>query len=264
MYQSNSFVKKRHLASRIVAALLCFSVFSGLELNAMSRNFTFVYEVTTPPPGSLEFEQWVTWKTDKNSDSTYERFDFRSEIEYGITEHWMVAFYLSDYKYQSGDSVSEDGLQWQDVAIETIYNLSSPVTDIIGSAVYAEGKIGDKKAEVEFKLLLQKNFGPWIIAWNGVFEAEWEGKKYDEKKGVLGNDFGVSYSIIPAVSAGFEVVHEVAYKDWSHWGKNSVYIGPKIVYRNELWWFGITPTFQVTDVGSKANYMTRLIAGINF
>lgn len=236
---------------------------AGKNLHADVRPFVFSYEATTMPAGGFEYEQWVTWKASKDTDSDFDRLDFRHELEWGVTDHFQLAFYV-DWRYQDGHSVSDDGESFQDLAIEAIYNLTDPVEDPIGIALYGEYKGGDEKQVIETKLLLQKNIGKWILVWNGVFEAEWEGKHYDEDKMVLEQTAGIAYQISPSFSAGAELLHEIEYDDWEEWGDHVVYVGPNASYRGQGWWVTVAPLFQVTDVDSEADFQTRLIFGINF
>ena len=53
--------------------------------SAAERRFTYSYETTTSPKGEWEYEQWMTWKHYDNKD----RFDFRHEFEYGITDTFV-------------------------------------------------------------------------------------------------------------------------------------------------------------------------------
>lgn len=230
---------------------------------AGERRFTYVYETTTLPPGMVEFEQWITWKTDKDTDSKFDRIDFRHEIEWGVTENFQVAIY-GDWRYQDGRSVSNDRSEWRDVAVELIYSLADPIKDPLGVALYGEIKIGEEVIELEAKLLLQKNIGKWVFAWNGIFEAEWEGEEYDEDKGEFGQAIGASYQFSPRFLMGVELLHEVEYDDWSQWQDHVVYLGPNVSYRTENWWMTITSLFQITDVQSEANYQTRFIFGFDF
>ncbi|MBI1369846.1 MAG: hypothetical protein GC162_14470 [Planctomycetes bacterium] len=231
---------------------------------ADARPFVFTYEVTTMPVGAVEYEQWVTWKTSKAIDSDYDAIDFRHEIEFGVTDHFQLGLYVSDWGYEDGDSVTNDGTRWNDVAIEGIYNLSDPVADPIGVALYGEIKGGDEVLGVEGKLLLQKNIGSWIIAWNGVIEAEWEGDHFDDDNGTLEQTLGISYQVTPSLLLGAELVHEIDYADWSAWGPHVVYAGPNVSYRKGNWWVTVAPLFQLTRVDDEADFQTRLIFGINF
>ncbi len=231
---------------------------------ADTRPFTFVYDSSVMARGTVEHEQWVTWKTNKGTDRSFDRFDFRHEIEMGITDSFQLAFYVSDWRYEDGARVADDGATWRNVAVEGIYNLTNAVSDSFGSALYGEIKIGDELAVLEGKLLVDKQVGDWLIAWNGIIEVEWEGEDFIEDIGVFGNTFGVSYRFNPNLRLGAELIHEIEYADWSSWGDHVVYLGPNLSYQRGSWWFAVTPVFQITDVDSEANYMTRLLFGLNF
>jgi hypothetical protein len=230
---------------------------------AAERSFTYVYEAMTHPVGEIEYEQWVTWKTDKDVDPRFDRFEFRHELEFGVTDDLQLALYLSDWRSQRGDSV-DDGVEWRNVAVEAIYALSDPVTDPLGAAVYGEIKLGDQLIELETKLILQKNVGKWIFAWNGTLAAEWEGSNYSEDKGELEQSLGGSYQISPRVLVGFELLHEIEFDDWSEWEDHAVYLGPNVSYRTEAWWITATPLVQLTDVESEPNFQLRFIFGFDF
>jgi hypothetical protein len=95
-------------------------------------------------------------------------------------------------------------------ALEAIYQLSDPVDKPIGSALYGEVRGGDRFAELEAKLILEKDVGPWIFAYNATLEAEWEGQGLREKAGEFNQALGVSRQLGRRFYAGAEFVHEVA------------------------------------------------------
>ncbi len=246
-----------------LGAAMLMATAAGPTALAGERRFTFVYEATTMPAGAAEYEQWITWKTHKDADPDFDRIDFRHEIEFGVTDRFQVALYLSDWRYQNGDSV-EDGAEWRDAAVEVIYNLTDPVTDAIGLALYGELKLGDELVELEGKLIAQKDIGQWVLAWNGTIEAEWEGPDLAEDKGKLEQTFGASYQLSPKLLGGFELLHEVEYEDWSDWGDHVLYLGPNLSYRPGQWWTTITALAQVTDVDAEPDFQLRLIFGFDF
>jgi hypothetical protein len=211
------------------------------------------------PAGAWEYEQWVTWKSRKENDHEFNRFDVRHEFEYGVTDRFTAALYL-DWRLQH----SEDSSQFRDVAVEGVYQLTDPTKDFIGSAIYGEVKLGDEVFAVEGKLILQKNIGPFIIAWNGEIEAEWEGDDYEEDLGVFEQTLGVSYQVSPQFSFGVEALHEIEREDWREWSDHLVYVGPNVSYRAGAWWITAAPLFQASDVDSEAEFQTRFIFGINF
>jgi len=249
------------LALGIAALVVLFS--APAPVSAGERRFTFVYEAVTLSQGAIEFEQWITWKTDKDTDSDFYSIDFRHEIEFGITDRLQLGLYLSDWRYQSGSSV-DDGTEWRNAAIEVIYNLSDPATESIGFAVYGEIKLGDEQLELEGKIIAQKNIGKWVFAYNATIEAEWEGSNYSEDKGEFQQTFGGSYQFSPKFLAGFEVLHEIEYDDWDTWGDHLLYAGPNFSYLSDQWWVTITPLVQLTDVAEEPNFQLRLLFGIDF
>jgi hypothetical protein len=230
---------------------------------AADRRFTFVYEATTHPAGSLEYEQWLTWRTDTAADASFDRVDFRHELELGISDRLQLGLYLSDWRWQQGDGV-ERGAEWRNVAVEAILGLTDPVTSPLGSALYGEVKIGDEILALEGKLILQKELGSWVFAWNGTVEAEWEGPDLSEDKGELEQSLGASFQITPGLLAGIELVHEIEYDDWSEWQDHVVHMGPNLSLRAAGWWITATPLAQLTSVDDEPRFQLRLIFGLDF
>ena len=228
------------------------------------RKFTFVYQSTTASKGEVEYEQWVTWKTDKGSDSGFDQIDIRHEIEFGITDDFQLAVYVADYRYKDGSSVANDGTQFRDVAFEGIYNLSNPVTDVVGSALYGEVKIGPELFSMEGKVIVEKYFGQLDVAYNATFEGEWEGQNYEQPKGEFEQAFGVSYEVVPALSLGAELTHTIEFPGYTTQGDDVVYFGPNVSWRKDRYFATVTPVWQVTDVDSAANFQVRMILGIEF
>jgi len=254
---------RSHLKNNYLSGVIITFCFVMLPNAFAGRPFTLSYKATTEEKGELEYEQWVTWKTDKDNDSDFSRFDVRHELEYGISDQLQLGLYF-DWRYQSGSSVKEDRIEFRDVALETIYNLTNPKTGSLGSALYAEVKAGDEVFELEGKLIIQKNVGNMIYVWNVTVAAEWEGSEYDEDKGEFSQTFGLSYKASEQTRFGFELLHELEYEDWSEWNNHVVYLGPTLSYDRHDWWVTITPTIEATDVDGEANFLIRAIFGVEF
>jgi len=244
--------------------VLLSAFFLNPEAFAGDRKFVFNYEATTAAPGTLEYEQWVTWKAGKENDSGFDRFDIRHEIEFGITDHLQMGIYLADWRYQDGSSVRNNRAEYRDTAVELIYNLTNPVTDVVGLALYGEVKFGDELFELEGKIILQKDIGPWTLVYNATIEAEWEGSDYEQDKGKFEHTAGISYQFSPKLLAGAEFLHEVEFDDWEHTGSSVVYFGPNVSYRAKKWFVTVAPLFQMTSVSDEPDFMTRMIFGFNF
>ena len=234
------------------------------RLEAGARRFTYVYEATTSPPKTVESENWITWRTGPAQQDRFNAIDFRHELEFGLTEHLQLGVYLADWSYREDPAANRHGTKFEDAAVELIYNLTNPTTDILGSAVYAEFRGGPEELELESKIILQKNLGQFVIAYNGTLESIWEGDRFEEKSGELSEALGLSYEISPRFLLGAELLHEIDLPDWSGAEDSVVYAGPNVSYRWGNWWATVTPLVQLSDVTSEADVQTRLILGFSF
>ena len=233
---------------------------SALDLQAGERRFTYTYEATTAPKNSVELETWVTWKATRGGEDHGNQFDFRHELEIGVTDRLQLGLYLSDWSINESRGHTE--ADWTNVGAELIYNLSNPTTDFLGSALYFEVKAGDEEFALEGKILLQKNFGPWIVAYNAIVEAEWEGNDFDEEVGVFEQTLGVSYQISPKFSVGVEALHEIEFENWEEAGDPVVYVGPNASWRSGRVFATATGLLQATDIDEKPHVQKRLILGV--
>jgi hypothetical protein len=252
------------LSSNVPLSLLpaiVLAAFSG-STHADNRPFTYVYEATTAPKGTIEYEQWITWKARRGDPGNRNQWDFRHELEFGITDRLQLGLYLSNWKVIN-EKGSTRGL-WESASVEAIYNLSNPTTDWLGSAIYGEVSVGDELVELEAKLILQKNLGKWVIAYNAVLEAEWEGSGLNDRNGEFKGALGASYQLSPTWSIGAELVHEVEFPDWSSAGDHVLYIGPNASYRFKRGFATATVLFQATGVKEEPDVQTRLIFGFQF
>lgn len=252
---------RRDQVMTAAAGLVAIAAAGGV--NADPRPFTFVYEPQIMPQGEWEYEQWVTWKTDKDADDDFNEIDFRHEFEVGVNEKLQLGFYVSDWRYRTGNTV-DDEFEWQNIAVEAIYNLTDPVADPIGLGLYGEVKFGDEVFELEGKLLAQKIVDRFNFGYNAIIEAEWEDHNYSEDKGEFAQTAGVSYELDPTLFIGAELLHEIEFPDWSEQEDDVVYLGPNVSYRKQDWWVTVTPMFQLTDIESEPNFQVRMIFGIFF
>jgi hypothetical protein len=246
------------------AVALLLSLLLTIPAVAGSRRFTYVYEVTTSPPGDVEIENWITWKTHRPDDHGFNQVDFRHELEFGITEKFQAAIYLADWNYHRGVSAGERGFALSGSALELIYNFTNPVADPIGLAAYQEFQAGYRRFESESKLLAQKNLGKFVVAYNATLEAEWEGESLAEREGEFQQSLGLSYEISPRLLVGAEFVHEVAFPDWAEAEPGKFFAGPNISIRHRTYWMTLTALAQITRAGDEPDLQVRTIFGFSF
>ena len=246
----------------LLSVVLLLIVLSPKDAFATSRSTPWLYETRTMIKGEVEYEQWITWKTNKKSDSRFEEFRFRHEIEWGVTDEFQLAFYVADWRHKR--TSSEEHTYFHDIAVEAIYQLQAPNPDQMGVALYGEVKYGSEFFELEGKLLFELELDQVNLLYNFVIEAEWEGQDFDEDKGKIENAFAVTYQPTPSTTLGLQVIWEVEFPDWSEQGDDVVYIGPSISTQSDGWWIAVSPLFQVTNVDSEPDLQVRLLFGIDF
>lgn len=230
---------------------------------ANERRFAYSYEPNRAPAGSWEIEQWVTWKTAKRDSPGFHRFDLRTEVEVGVTDWLTLGLYLSDWRVER-DADGTTRTDWRNAAIEAIVGVSDPVEDPIGFALYFEVKGGDELFELEHKLIFGKTLGPVTVAYNATIEAEWEGERFDERKGEFQQTLGVSYQISPRLLVGLELLHEIELPEWDRAERSVVYAGPNISVRSGSFFATLAPMIQVTSVREEPRFQARLIVGFHF
>src|SRR3954466_6347911 len=109
-----------------VAALTILFCVSGTAL-ADPRPFTFSNDTYPMGKGDWEYEQHVRWSKHKESDTGYDRVDFRHEFEFGLADNFDLAIYLPSWNYE--DSKDGSGVHFGSVGVEGIFYFSNPVTD---------------------------------------------------------------------------------------------------------------------------------------
>ena len=256
---------------------------STLIAQADERFFTYVYESEVLPKGGWEFEQWLTYRkgfAGGDRRMSQHIWDFREEIEYGMTERLSTALYLN---FRDKQTVArQPGLpdsnefSFKGVSTELKYQLTSPNTDPVGLALYVEPTYNGNEVELEYKLIASKNIGDrWVVAANVSFEQEWEKERGATKKeSVLEFTAGVAHRFSPKWSAGLETRYHSVYEGVglnNHLG-TGWFAGPNVHYGGSRWWatlavlpqLGGTPGDRRLNTTEHQLFETRLLIGFNF
>ncbi len=248
------------------------------DARAGESPFGYLYVTDTHPKGAFEFEQWATFRRGKVQ-GDYNLAQYRSEIEYGVTDRFQASLYWNSYSVNafannslaetSGPYVPENvdkasrykrGLSSDGWSAEFIYRLLSPYADPIGLALYVEPSYGKFVNEIETKLILQKNFldDRLVLAYNLTLSPEWEKQSGDptadpaspefsartEKVTELMHAFGASYRFAPGWFAGIEARNHHEYSGHSLSSRNREFsawnAGPTLHYASKTWWVTAT------------------------
>src|SRR5205085_773911 len=111
------------------------------------RPFTFSTDTYPVGKGQWEYEQWVTWSTQKESNSGFQRLEFRHEFEFGIADNFDLAFYVPVWRYEDADGLA--GTRFGSVGMEGVVYLSNPVTNFVGLGLYGEVQVGEDSLTFE-------------------------------------------------------------------------------------------------------------------
>jgi len=119
--------------------------------------------------GEVELEYYLDYAIDSDpAKNTSARHQF--ELEMGVTDRWQTAIY-GDFRKRPGQTFTYQGLKW-----ENIYQLFEQGERWLDAGLYFEyispQSSLNKPDAVEFKLLLEKEFGKVIHTTNLVFKKE--------------------------------------------------------------------------------------------
>jgi hypothetical protein len=250
---------------------------------ADERFFTYVYESEVLPKGRWEFEQWLTYRKgfpEGDRNFAQHLWDFREEIEYGLTERLSTSLYLNFRGEQivarTAGLPDSSKFDFKGVSAEFKYQLLNPNTQPVGIALYFEPTYNGNEQELEYKAIFSKNIGDkWVLAANVSYEQEWERENgVTEKESVLEFTAGVAYRLTPHWSVGLEGRRHSVYEGIGledHLG-TGWFVGPNVHYGSSRWWATLSVMPQITGHPSDGGinhtehqtFETRLIFGLNF
>lgn len=248
----------------VISAFVC-----GSAAHADLRRFTYSYEPSVLPKGWMEFEQWITAKVGRES-GTYAKWDFREEIEFGLTERLTTAVYLNFrdvYSSGVGEGDDEDGMEFKGVSSEWKYLLWDGKVKPLGVLLYGEATYDGEEAELEAKLVLGKEFGPLALALNGIVEQEWEFEEGETgEEGILQLTGGASYKLNKHWAIGVEFLNHREYPEWEEEEHSAWFMGPNVHYHGEKWFLTATVMPQIgdRDLDEHEKIEARIIAGKMF
>lgn len=254
----------------LIATLASSTSFAGEGI------FGYVYSLDTQPKGKLEFEQRID-STNGQATGMYNFTQYRSELEYGLTDDVQIAAYLNAYSIaaknnytnpemcegkvpctagfavptSAHDSSSFKQTRIDGGSLELVWRILNPVTDPVGVGLYVEPTLGKLENSLEWRLLLQSNFldDRLIFALNFLYEPE---KETYDNAGTIRNSmgdilYGVSYRFAPNWSAGLEGRYHTDHDGYyfnTH-TQTANFIGPTIHYAASKWWVTGTWRYQI-------------------
>ncbi|HQR96960.1 hypothetical protein D9M73_59810 [compost metagenome] len=247
------------LAKSLVAVAALAGAFSQ-PAAAGESPFGWIYTADVQPPGTRQFQQWVDVQT-KQTLGDYTNVRLRSEMEFGITSKYQTGIYLNS-RYINAYQNQMDGTtagpntdipdnfdptsryklsRFESVSWENVYQISNPLVDPIGLALYVEPTWGPRNKELEFKLILQKNFFDDRLIWaTNLVTALENNKRGSRVEKATEVDFltGLSYRFTNNWSAGFEARNHREFTGYGYGVANhsAWFLGPNLHYATKNWW----------------------------
>jgi hypothetical protein len=206
---------------------------------ATERRFGFTYESFVLNPGTAEIEPWTTVRAGRAD--YYSETDARIAFDYGIAKNLQGAFYwnfstvaedvlvpLATQKTRLNDS------QFDSFSLDLKYQLSDPVADAVGSALYLEGTLGPLLASIEGRVILDKQLGSLLLAANLVGT----GSEHLELRSTSQVDVAAvaaaGYFVTPTIVPGLEVRSENGVSN--QLDRSVLYFGPSLSVLGEGCW----------------------------
>ncbi|MBU6398760.1 MAG: hypothetical protein KGS61_00445 [Verrucomicrobia bacterium] len=262
----------------LLATGLCLS-----QSRADERRFTYSYEPETMPQGAMEFEQWVTLRTQRTAavgQDNYNLWEIRSALEYGVSDRYSVELYLNSESESFRDPASGTDFshfRFDGVSIENRFLLLNPADHAVGLTLYLEPRFSGDEAEVEQKIILGQRYGDWKWAFNLTHSAEWLDNLH-ATEGELEASFGLARDLNKHWSLGLELRDHNELPEYRHWENTALFLGPVVSYRQEKWWAAFTVMPQLYGANFLGNpggnshlelegherWNIRLIFGIDF
>ena len=271
------------MKTKQIAVGAAFGLLALAAARADQRQFTYTYEPETMPQGLWEIEQWVTARAGRNrtvGQDDYYRFQFREEVEYGVTDNWTVALYLnSDYQHFNDPETDRktSHFRWEGLSLENKFMVLNPAEHSVGLTLYLEPTYDGENFELEQKIILGQRCGNWKWALNLTHATEWE-HHFQETEGELEATLGIAYEVNPNWSLGVELRNHYEIPEYETWENTALYLGPVVSYHREHWWATLTVMPQVfgtnfsedpdhnhqLELEGHERWNIRLIVGYNF
>ena len=210
---------------RIIAVALLVSCAASPYAEADAKNYLINQDYHTTERGEFEVGFWndMNFAEADNSGSYHSKHQV--EVEYGVTDHLQLAYY-EVYTWNRSKDWERDEFK-----IEAKWRLAQAGQWPVDVAFYTEYKNPDghrdvRSDELENKLILSKDVGPWNVVGNVIFEkqlnthSDWE----------FEYTAGVSYGVTARTRVGLELKETLGDSDefGLHRTDHTLYLVPGI------------------------------------
>lgn len=219
---------------------------------AQDRYFGRTYTTNILPKGNFDIELWHTSRFG-HKNQYFHAMDQRVEYEVGLGRNVQTAFYFNRFQKSVSDAADQIN-QSSEIGFsnEWKWKVSKP-TSKLGAALYGELGVKGDELEFESKLILDKSFGKNLVAFNTVYELEFEAERenseneFELEETPLEFDLAFMHNFSTSFGAGIEVRdhNEIIKGMWEH---SVLFAGPTMNYRSNRWFVIFNYLPQITNL----------------
>jgi len=194
------------------------------------KYFVETYTPYLAPGGETEVETWIASHSGLEGSNGKVAWDWRQELEYGVTNRLTAAAYLNFSRPPGG------ALRFESPSLELIYRLADPGRLPGDPAIYLETTESGDELELEPKLLLGHRLRRLVTAVNlvGEFEFRHNDSEILERGAILRKEWawqlsgGASYEVTHHLAAGLEARYRAEFPNFGPREGSALHVGPTL------------------------------------
>jgi hypothetical protein len=221
------------------------------------KYFVETYTPYVAPAGETEIETWLTSRSGQQDSNGKLAWDWREELEYGVTDRLTAAAYLNLSRPAGGS------LRFDSPSLELIYRLADPGRLPGDPAIYLETTESGKELELEPKLLLAHRARRLVTAVNliGEFEFRHNDDELLESGAILRKSWawevsgGTSYELTHHLAAGLEARYRAEYPNFGPREGAALHLGPAVNLQTGEAQIGLGVLWQATGTPQTSGHL---------
>lgn len=225
---------------RSLALLVALSAAPSL---AAPRDHAFTWTSATTPEGESDFQVWSTPRLGRYAN--FARVENRLGWSFGVHSRLETLLFLDVAPEASGPLYDSrfDGR----VASAWHVRLSDPQDDGLGFSVLGEVAVGLRSFDLEARLIVDKNWGPFSVALNvSAAHAFFYGTTGSSNTWVE-ESLAATYRIPAGFGMGFEFRSRLSFRRERRLG-NAFMVGPNLSFQSKNFWVAFSFLPQVAAI----------------
>ena len=215
---------------------------------AAERHFGGSFESSVLKPGAAELQPWTTVRAGRAD--YFSRLDARLGFQFGIAGQLQAALFWNAYQHTEDIHVSGateksrlSTTQFESLTAQLKLRFSDAVTDTVGSAVLVDGIFGPQLVGYEARLIVDRQFGSWLVAGNLVGGTLTQLDLRSSTAGSFGVTLAAGYFLSPSFALGLEARNENGFT--GRFDHSVTYAGPALSFASDRYWLLLAADAQL-------------------